>query len=160
MYSLFGRFAASGAAFIDATRVRNDIDNLKAVIDRVNRYTTTVIAHRDAAVAKGATPCEAITCGDLDNAINTIGAVHARYYTLCHPGESLAILTPFAPLTWGASVRNRMDARPRRLQATRPRHLRTARPAVNVTLCLHGESPAMSACHREAIRVKVLTPIT
>jgi hypothetical protein len=41
-----------------------------------------------------------MTWGQMDKALDRIGLVHAKYYRLCHPGESLGGLTPLVPLEW------------------------------------------------------------
>lgn len=100
MYSLFGRFADQGALYIDAQHVTSDISTLRAVIGNVNTYTSKVIAHRDAPIARGAAQGIVITWGQLDAALDTIGQIHQKYYSLCHPGEALGFLTPLAPPMW------------------------------------------------------------
>ncbi len=96
---LFNRFAGLARAFIDPGLVQKDIGALDAVIDRVNLYTTKALAHRDDPL-KGGPPPPVITWADLDDAIDTVGRIHKEYFSLCHPGETLGILTPLISPGW------------------------------------------------------------
>ena len=96
---LFNRFAAPTQPFIDSVLVQRDIAVLGAVIDRVNSYTNKALAHRDDSV-KGGPPPAVITWADLDDAIDTVGRIHKKYFSLCHPGETLSILTPLISPVW------------------------------------------------------------
>ena len=96
---LFNRFAGPTKPFIDSGLVREDIDALDAVIERVNQYTNKVLAHRDDSV-RGGPPPPVITWADLDDAIDRVGKIHKKYYSLCHPGETLSIITPLISPGW------------------------------------------------------------
>lgn len=41
-----------------------------------------------------------ITWAELDGAIDAIGRIHKKYYSLRHPGEPLGALTPLASPGW------------------------------------------------------------
>jgi hypothetical protein len=79
----------------DAGRV-----GLKAVIGRVNAYTTKAIPHRDDAIAREGPAALAVTWGELDAALDALGNIHKKYYRLCHPGEALGGLTPLISPGW------------------------------------------------------------
>ncbi len=96
----FNRFAAPGQPFIDPALVRQDITALQAVITRVNRYTNKTLAHRDDDISRGAPRAPDITWAELDAAIDAIGTIHKKYFSLRHPGESLWALTPLTPPGW------------------------------------------------------------
>ena len=96
----FDQFADRGKPYIDIGRVAADIATLTGVIDRVKTYTNKVIAHREAKISIRTTTTLPITWDELDDALNNIGAIHAKYYSLSHPGEIHPILTPYIPPTW------------------------------------------------------------
>jgi hypothetical protein len=96
---LFNRFAGPTQPFIDSGLVQKDIAVLEAVIDRVNSYTNKALAHRDDSVRSGPPP-PVITWAHLDDAIDTVGRIHKKYFSLCHPGETLGILTPLISPGW------------------------------------------------------------
>jgi hypothetical protein len=98
--AVFNRFADPGEPFINRARVRQDIAELKAVIDRVNTFTTKTRAHRDARINPAVPPLLPITWIDLDTAIDAVGWIIKKYYSLCHPGESLSLLTPLKTPLW------------------------------------------------------------
>lgn len=100
MNALFDQFADRGKPYIDISRVTADIVTLTGVIDRVKTYTNKVVAHREAKISIGTTTTLPITWDELDDALNNIGAIHAKYYSLSHPGEIHPILTPYTPPTW------------------------------------------------------------
>ena len=89
----FDEFAEPSAAFIDPRRVQADMDRLEAALAKAETYTNKVIAHRDD-VRGAATAPAPITWGELDNALNTVGAVHRKYFKLRHAGTHLGSLTP------------------------------------------------------------------
>jgi hypothetical protein len=91
---MFGRFAQPGAAFIDPALVTQDIVALRAIIVGVNAFTTKILAHRDDSVGRSAPSLPPITWADLDAAIDAVGTIHKKYYSLCYPGEALGSLTP------------------------------------------------------------------
>jgi hypothetical protein len=97
---LFNRFAGPAQPFIDSGLVRTDIAALEAVITRVNSYTSKTLAHRDDDISRGAPSVPDITWGELDAAIDAVGNIHKKYYSLCHPGETLGCLTPLMPPGW------------------------------------------------------------
>jgi hypothetical protein len=97
---MFDRFARSGAALIDPAPVTRDIGSLQAVIADVNAFTSKSLAHRDDKVGPDAPSAPTITWADLDAAIDKIGTIHKKYYTLAHPGEALGSLTPLQSLEW------------------------------------------------------------
>lgn len=97
---MFGRFAQPGAAFIDASLVRQDIDDLRAVVADVNAFTTKVLAHRDDRIGRCAPSLPPITWADLDAAIDAVGTIHKKYYSLRYPGEALGSLTPLKTREW------------------------------------------------------------
>jgi len=98
--SAFNRFADPAAPYIDSARVRQDIDELQAVIERVNKYTSTAIAHRDDHDVTKGVPPQPVTWADLDGAVDAVGLTYRKYYRLRHPGESLGGLTPLASPGW------------------------------------------------------------
>lgn len=100
MNALFNQFADRGKAYIDIGRVTADIARLTGVIDRVKTYTNKVIAHREAKITVGATTALPIIWDELDDALNNIGAIHAKYYSLSRPGQTHPILTPYIPPMW------------------------------------------------------------
>jgi hypothetical protein len=97
---MFGRFAQPGAAFIDPALVTQDIAALRAIIVDVNAFTTKVLAHRDDSVGRSEPSLPPITWADLDAAIDAVGTIHKKYYSLCYPGEALGSLTPLKTREW------------------------------------------------------------
>lgn len=98
--SMFDRFADPGAPFINSAQVRQDIVTLTAVTETVNAFTTKTLAHRDDRITARTPPPQPITWHELDDAIDTVGRIHKKYYSLRHPGESLGSLTPLKSLEW------------------------------------------------------------
>jgi hypothetical protein len=96
----FNQFAAPGRPFADAGLVRADLAQLEAVILRVNDYTTKVLAHRDDNITVRTSAAPPVTWGELDAAINAIGAIHKKYYQLRHGGKTLWSLTPVITPGW------------------------------------------------------------
>lgn len=66
----------------------------------MNIFTNKVLAHRDDRVGCGAPAVPPVTWADLDDAIDTVGKIHKKYYSLRHPGESLGTLTPIKSREW------------------------------------------------------------
>ena len=69
----------------------------------MNSYTNKALAHRDDPI-KGGPPPPVITWADLDDAIDTVGRIHKKYFSLCHPAETLGILPPLISPGWITSV--------------------------------------------------------
>jgi hypothetical protein len=97
---IFGRFAQAGAAFVDSALVRQDIDALRAIVADVNAFTTKVLAHRDDRVGRSAPSLPPMTLADLDAAIDAVGTIDQKYYSLRYPGEALGSLTPLKTREW------------------------------------------------------------
>jgi hypothetical protein len=96
----FGIFAAPGAQFIDAARVKHDLDALEDVIRQVNAYTSSNIAHRDDTMGRSRPAVLPVTWGQLDAALDVVGSIHMKYFRLRHPGESLGRLPPLVSPGW------------------------------------------------------------
>lgn len=95
----FDQFAGPGKAFVDPALVKLDLERLSTAVEKAETYTNKVLAHRDD-VTSGTMAATHLTWGDLDSAINMIGEIHKKYYTLRHPATMLGTLTPLAPLGW------------------------------------------------------------
>ncbi|MGW2989759.1 hypothetical protein [Streptomyces goshikiensis] len=94
--SKFDEFAASGQApEIDPDKVQKDIDRLLDAAKTTRLYTNKIVAHRDHKHAEITLPWV-----DLDTALNTVGDVLKRYFTLRNPPEIKGSLTPELPLGW------------------------------------------------------------
>ncbi|MEV6471554.1 hypothetical protein [Streptomyces sp. NPDC051657] len=92
----FDAFAeAPGSPDIDPVKVQTDIDRLRAAALTTRTYTNKVVAHRQHMTTK-----ISLALTDLDTALNTVGEVLKRYYTLRHPPMIKGNLTPDLPLGW------------------------------------------------------------
>lgn len=95
----FEDFAGPGQPSVDAASVRSDRDRLLAAVDLAKQVVDESLAHlADPAQAGDGAP--AITWGDLDVAIDTIGDLYRKYYRLSHPGTVLSIHEPLIPPGW------------------------------------------------------------
>lgn len=80
---------------LDVDKVQADIDRLRAAAETTRKYTNKIVAHRDF-------PPKPISLSwaELDGALNAVGAVLKRYYTLWDAGIIKGNLTPELPLGW------------------------------------------------------------
>jgi hypothetical protein len=93
----YAEFADASGDHLDRARVRGDLDTLETATASVKAYANKRIAHLDYKADLSALP---LTFGDLDNAIDAVGALMRKYYGLRHPGESLAFVTPWLGEPW------------------------------------------------------------
>jgi hypothetical protein len=92
----FDAFALSPqSADLDQAKIETDIRNLRAAADTTRTYTNKIVAHREFTTAK-----ITLAWADLDLALNTVGEVLKRYYTLWNTGVIKGNLTPELPLGW------------------------------------------------------------
>lgn len=99
-----GRFdvwGPNGAAHLDPSIVRADMDSLKAVAEHAGNFATKTVAHldREYAYIEGILDIDKITWNDLDAAMDQIEALLLKYYPLV-AGTSLASATPVPILGW------------------------------------------------------------
>ncbi|MFE2601639.1 hypothetical protein ACFXCZ_35080, partial [Streptomyces sp. NPDC059396] len=80
---------------LDPSKVQADIDKLRDAVLTTRTYTNKVVAHRQYMTTK-----ISLAWADLDIALNTVGEVLKRYYTLRHPPIIKGNLTPELPLGW------------------------------------------------------------
>lgn len=95
----FDDFADPGQAQVKASSVAADRDQLTAAADRAKQVVDESLAHL-ADPTRGGTGPPAITWGDLDIAVDTIGNLYKKYYRLSHPGAILGNLEPNLPPGW------------------------------------------------------------
>lgn len=97
----FDEWGPDGAAHLDPSLVRADIDSLKAVAEHAANFATKTVAHldREYAYPEGIVDIDKITWNDIDDAMDQIEVLLLKYYPLVH-GSSLSSATPVPILGW------------------------------------------------------------
>jgi hypothetical protein len=92
----FDRFAPNGSDHIEPGVVEASLDRLRLATVPVKKYTNQVIAHRQR--TNGSVEPVSVTFGEINHALDELGAIVKHYYSLRHPGSMLASLTPVVGL--------------------------------------------------------------
>ncbi|GAA2034546.1 hypothetical protein GCM10009839_38840 [Catenulispora yoronensis] len=92
----FDQFATSTTSGeLDVTKIDADIERLKGAAEAARRYMNKIVGHREF-------PPKPITLSwaDLDGALNMVGIVQKRYYSLWNAAVIKGNLTPELPAGW------------------------------------------------------------
>jgi len=95
----FEIFAEPGQPFVSRKIVGADRDRLTADVAKAKAVVNKLVAHHQD-VAKFTDALPTITWGELDIAIDTIGELYTKYYSLRYPGQTLSNLEPDLPIGW------------------------------------------------------------
>jgi hypothetical protein len=94
----FEQFARSGQETLDVSMIQADLESLQNAAGPVKKYTDKVIAHREN--THGGTKRVNVSFDQINDALDVIGDLTKRYYSLRHPGVMLANLTPSMDLNF------------------------------------------------------------
>jgi len=88
----FDTFAPAGLAHVEPRLITADIGALRSIADPVREYVNKVLAHRERAIGGQPLAIE-LTFDDMNAALDEVGRITRRYYSLRHPGMTLAGMT-------------------------------------------------------------------
>jgi hypothetical protein len=89
----YDAFSLPGSPFIAGDRVEADLHPPRDAAAHAKRYTNKVLAHRDRATANNPARIS-LTYGEMHTALDAVGETMRKYYSLRHPGQLLAVVTP------------------------------------------------------------------
>jgi hypothetical protein len=96
----FDQFAEAGSSTVDKRVAEADRDHLWAVTEAAKSVVDQFVAHQADVTHPEYRGPALITWGELDTAIDTVGALYKNYYRLRYSGMVLGNLEPDLPTGW------------------------------------------------------------